>query len=64
MHVYLHFKNNYSNSRVKSYSEIKYINSIKIGCVISGGGVMVPKWVYSCSATVVFLWCQGELVAR
>ena len=52
------FKNNYSSSRVKSYSEIKDINIIKIGCVIlemgKGGGVMVSNWVYSCLATLVF----------
>ena len=41
------FKNNYSSSRVKSYSEIKYINCIKIGCVISGEGG---------------LWCQNGYI--
>ena len=59
------FKNNYSGSRVKSYSEIKDINSIKIGCVISGGeggyGAKMGTFLFGNSG---FLWCHVELVAR
>jgi len=33
--------------KLTSYSEMKDINSIKTGCVISGGGVMVSNWIYS-----------------
>jgi len=40
---------------LKIYSEIKDINSIKIGCVISGGrGDIVSNCVYSVLATLVF----------
>ena len=49
------FKNNYSSSTVKSYFEVKDINSEKIGFVISGGwGGRVLNWVYFCLATLVF----------
>ena len=43
---------------LKSYFEIKDINSMKVRCMISGGGggglVMVSNWGYSCLTTLVF----------
>jgi hypothetical protein len=55
---------------LKSYSEIKDMNSIKSWvCDLGrgGGGVMVSKWGYSCLATLVFCgvtvnWLPGSAV--
>jgi hypothetical protein len=51
---------------LKSYSEIKDINSIESWvCDLGGGGVMVSNWVHSCLATLVFCdvtmnWLPGS----
>jgi hypothetical protein len=45
---------------LKSYSNIKGVNSIKFGCCDLGNGVgggsMVSNWGYSCLAMLVFLF--------
>jgi hypothetical protein len=56
---------------LKSYSNIKGVNSIKFGCCDLGkevdGGSMVSIWGYSCLAMLffclVFPWWHSELVA-
>ena len=50
---------------LKSYSEIKVINSIQ-GWVCDlgrGGDVIVSNWVYSCLATLVFCGVTVNLLA-